>query len=241
LPGTDQAGRNAGCVNRSVKPSSPVAAFDLLCEVQSDKASVEITSPFDGVVKELLVKEGEIAKVGEGLCLIEVEEDDAKTADAEPPEQHSKPTQTSVQLEQTPNKEFNNSETSHTLHPLDPQSESHSTSSKTGRGGAEILATPSVRHFAKQRGVNLAQVAPGSGRGGRIEKRNIEAFLNGFTSAFSESTITSDAPPAGEVTVELGRTRLAMWKAMTKVSLCITVWANSHLLSRASRFHILGM
>ena len=44
------------------------------CEVQSDKASVEITSLFDGVLKEILVKEGEVAKVGEALCLIETED-----------------------------------------------------------------------------------------------------------------------------------------------------------------------
>jgi 2-oxoisovalerate dehydrogenase E2 component (dihydrolipoyl transacylase) len=59
---------------RSVKPTAKIQAFDSLCEVQSDKASVEITSPFEGVVQELLVQEGEVAKVGAGLCLIEVEE-----------------------------------------------------------------------------------------------------------------------------------------------------------------------
>lgn len=60
---------------RTVKPSQTVQAFDPLCEVQSDKASVEITSPFEGVVKELLVQEGDVAKVGAGLCLIEVDEE----------------------------------------------------------------------------------------------------------------------------------------------------------------------
>ena len=59
-----------------MQPSAGIQAFDALCEVQSDKASVEITSPFDGVVKELLVKEGEVAKVGQGLCTIEVDSDE---------------------------------------------------------------------------------------------------------------------------------------------------------------------
>jgi len=56
---------------RSVKSRATVQAFDVLCEVQSNKASVEITSPFDGVLKEVLVKEGEIAKVGEVLSSAE--------------------------------------------------------------------------------------------------------------------------------------------------------------------------
>ena len=75
-------------VHRSVKPSATVQSFDTLCEVQSDKASVEITSPFDGVVKDILVKEGDVAKVGEGLCTIEVEDDgqpEENAAPADPP------------------------------------------------------------------------------------------------------------------------------------------------------------
>ena len=60
---------------RSVKPLAVVQAFDPLCEVQSDKASVEITSPFEGTVKDILAKEGDVVKVGSDLCLIEVEED----------------------------------------------------------------------------------------------------------------------------------------------------------------------
>ena len=59
---------------RSVKSQGTVQAFDVLCEVQSDKASVEITSPFDGVSKPIFVKEGEVAKVGESPCLIETED-----------------------------------------------------------------------------------------------------------------------------------------------------------------------
>lgn len=66
---------------RNVKPSNSVQAFDPLCEVQSDKASVEITSPFDGVIKELLVKEGDVAKVGETLCMIEIDEEDTSDTD----------------------------------------------------------------------------------------------------------------------------------------------------------------
>ena len=52
---------------RSVKPRGTIQAFDILGQVQSDKASVGITSPFDGIVKEILVKEGEVAKMREPL------------------------------------------------------------------------------------------------------------------------------------------------------------------------------
>ena len=88
-----------GC--RSVKPSATVQSFDTLCEVQSDKASVEITSPYDGVVKDLLVKEGEVAKVGAGLCTIEVEDEEGES-DAVPASPPPHPEQEAAKLQSTP-------------------------------------------------------------------------------------------------------------------------------------------
>lgn len=54
-----------------VKPGDHVKAFDKLLEVQSDKATVEITSRHDGIVKALGVKEKEMAKVGQVLVYFE--------------------------------------------------------------------------------------------------------------------------------------------------------------------------
>ncbi|KAF8508764.1 2-oxoacid dehydrogenases acyltransferase-domain-containing protein [Gautieria morchelliformis] len=189
-----------------VKPASLVQSFDPLCEVQSDKASVEITSPFDGIVKDLLVKEGDVARVGEGLCLIEVEEDakgQAETATSEPisPEPEARA---------PPQPVDNNTESrspSGRPHPLDP-------SHKLDASRDDVLATPSVRHFAKQKGVGLASIGTGTGKGGRIEKKDIEKFLSA-SSGSSQVTQLSEQP-GEEIHVDLGRTRFAMWKAMTK-------------------------
>lgn len=54
-----------------VKPGDRVKAFDRLLEVQSDKATVEITSKHDGVVRALGVSEGKLAKVGQVLVYFE--------------------------------------------------------------------------------------------------------------------------------------------------------------------------
>lgn len=190
---------------RSVKPLASVQAFDPLCEVQSDKASVEITSPFDGVVKELLVQEGQVAKVGEGLCLIEVDEEilaDADPATLEPVNTSDSPRETPAR----PPEKQDTTETSRRLHPLDPNF-----SPQTDSGQSEdVLATPSTRHFARQKGVDLDKLVPGSGKGGRIEKKDVEAFI-------SRSAKPSSGLPQGDVIVELGRTRYGMWKAMEKV------------------------
>lgn len=50
-----------------------VAQFDSICEVQSDKASVTITSRYDGIIKKLHYGVDETALVGEALVDIETE------------------------------------------------------------------------------------------------------------------------------------------------------------------------
>ncbi|EAQ90876.1 hypothetical protein CHGG_02811 [Chaetomium globosum CBS 148.51] len=71
-----------------VEPGARVEEFSPLCEVQSDKASVEITSRFAGVVKKLHYDAGEMAKVGKPFVDIDIE-GDVKAEDigaAVPPE-----------------------------------------------------------------------------------------------------------------------------------------------------------
>ncbi|PCH33133.1 CoA-dependent acyltransferase [Wolfiporia cocos MD-104 SS10] len=208
----------------NVKPSGTVQIFDPLCEVQSDKASVEITSPFDGVLKDILVKEGDIAKVGSGLCVIEVDED-ASTASAptETTSGSAAPVKTeirtsSVAATHEPPQQQTLSQQGLTfasrpasqgrLHPLDPRA--------AGSQDRDVLATPSVRHYARQKGVHVALVAPGSGKGGRIEKIDVDAFLAGPPTLDEHAPTPSSAHTDEDVIVELGRTRHNMWKAMTK-------------------------
>jgi 2-oxoisovalerate dehydrogenase E2 component (dihydrolipoyl transacylase) len=190
----------------NVKPQSAIQAFDLLCEVQSDKASVEITSPFDGIVKELLVKEGEVGKVGAGLCLIEVEEevvDDAGRSALEPvtlPHQEQS-------VQSTPDVSFPETRReTQRLHPLDPKYRVDCMAQNL----ENVFATPATRHFAQKNGVNLCLLAPGSGKNGRVEKKDVEAHLaNG-------ADVQTLAGTGKDVVVELGRTRYGMWKAMVK-------------------------
>ena len=55
-----------------IKPGDTVAQFDNICEVQSDKASVTITSKYDGVVTKLYYQVDDIAQTGDPLIDVEV-------------------------------------------------------------------------------------------------------------------------------------------------------------------------
>jgi 2-oxoisovalerate dehydrogenase E2 component (dihydrolipoyl transacylase) len=187
---------------------------------------VEITSPFDGIVKELLVQEGEVAKVGEGLCLIEVDEetvqDTTDIAHVEPvsslPEGILEPTTSAYSKDETSDPKDQEVQ-SHgqpvskpRLHPLDP----NYTPDSMSTASSNVLATPSVRHFSRQKGVDLEQLAPGSGKCGRIEKKDVEAYLARGTIGNVEG-VGASAVDGKDIIVELGRTRYGMWKAMVKV------------------------
>lgn len=207
-----------------------VQAFDPLCEVQSDKASVEITSPFDGVVNEILVKEGDVAKVGEPLCIIETEEDALGPSDPNPETDTSLPneeTHTISAMSQIqglmesrgPASALSSQRRPHPLNPNIPQDFANPSVAYH----MDVLATPSVRYFARLKGVNLADISPGSGRDGRIERRDVEAFLSRKDSDEINSLGASDrSSPETDIDVELGRTRYGMWKAMEKVCLLIS-------------------
>lgn len=210
---------------RSVKSQGAVQAFDVLCEVQSDKASVEITSPFDGILKEILVKEGEVAKVGEPLCLIETEDgeeaDSAETTvtegQPEPPQVTPPPTGPTATspIEAPPSPK-----TTRRHHPLDPDRPAE----PVHLSSDHALAIPSVRHFAMKNGISdLSKLMPGSGKNGRIEKSDVEAYLAGSTTSVAQPTLTMEGE---DLIVELGRTRYGMWKAMVKVRvrICVVVW-----------------
>ncbi len=237
-------------VYRSVSPRSSVSTFDPLCEVQSDKASVEITSPYDGTVTEILVQEGQVAKVGEDLCVIEVYEEasnpsdlpvsehrDASVNESQPPSQEHKrdtPPDASEPGSQPPS---DKNPVARRPHPLDPNAlprpASESRKASTSQPGtssgsvttaarakaADVLALPAVRHFARESGVDVALLAPGSGKNGRIERIDVERYLSGAksTSALEQPTaVPSSLPAEDDIVVELGRTRYGMWKAMEK-------------------------
>lgn len=218
-------------MRRSVQPQGIVSSFDPLCEVQSDKASVEITSPFDGVVKQLLVQEGHIAKVGEGLCVIEIEEDGDESS-APPPAPAGTPksvgeSRDAASTEKATEGSYTPPSATRKHHPMDPARPAStptptSTSSQGGfeKGSNQALATPSVRHYARSRGISdLDVIGSGSGRGGRIERSDVDAFLDRSSKgAGAAASSSGSAAPAGEeVVVEMGRTRWGMWKSMTKV------------------------
>ncbi|KAH7159408.1 2-oxoacid dehydrogenases acyltransferase-domain-containing protein [Dactylonectria estremocensis] len=69
-------------ISWEVKEGDEVEEFDPICEVQSDKASVEITSRFSGTIHKLHYNAGDVAKVGSALLDIDVQRDEGEPEQA---------------------------------------------------------------------------------------------------------------------------------------------------------------
>ncbi|KAG1680788.1 hypothetical protein FOA52_008121 [Chlamydomonas sp. UWO 241] len=146
------------------KEGDIIAEFDRLCEVQSDKATIEITSRYAGRVLKLHHAQGAIVMVGAPLVDIEVAggaADEAEAAvvapSASPAASPASPTElpASPSLSQAP--------------PRPPL-----TASEADSPFECVSASPAVRRLAREERVELGQVR-GSGEGGRVLKQDVEA------------------------------------------------------------------
>lgn len=192
--------------------------------MQSDKASVEITSRFAGVVKKLYYDAGDMAKVGKPFVDIDILGDvsqetldkltpsgagaDEKTA---PASQQSKPEPASPQM---PTPGPSNNGAGETAAPAKP------------KGKHAALATPAIRHLSKERDVDILEV-DGTGKDGRVLKEDIYRFIE----ARDKAAVQPPQPGPGAATVPqfsaspgaqtedrqpLNKTQEQMFKTMTR-------------------------
>ena len=165
-------------------------------------------------------RRGGVAKVGEALCLVETEDgeevDSVETTLSEGPAPVDSPSAGLTTVPQTDGSPQSAAQRRH--HPLDPNRPTEPVRPSSD----DALAVPSVRHFAVKNGIlDLSKLMPGSGRNGRIEKSDVEAYLAGMTASTAKPTLSQPTvtPQGEDLVVELGRTRYGMWKAMVKVSI----------------------
>ncbi|WP_338469968.1 dihydrolipoamide acetyltransferase family protein [Niallia sp. XMNu-256] len=156
-----------------VKPGDKVQEDDVLCEVQNDKAVVEIPSPVEGTVEEVLVGEGTVATVGQTLITFDAPgyEDlvfKGDEGEEEAPKEEVKPEAAQSESTNAPAAQAE----------VDPN--------------RRVIAMPSVRKYAREKGVDIRQVA-GSGDNGRVLKSDIDAHLNGGVSTAAAETVTETA------------------------------------------------
>jgi pyruvate dehydrogenase E2 component (dihydrolipoamide acetyltransferase) len=156
-----------------IKPGDKVQEDDVLCEIQNDKAVVEIPSPVEGTVLEVLVGEGTVATVGQVLVTFDAPgyenlQFKGDHGDEEPKQEAPAAPAPEAKQEATPAAAPAPAVAAQPAVEVDPN--------------RRIIAMPSVRKYAREKGVQIALVA-GTGNNGRILKNDIDAFLSGGAAA----------------------------------------------------------
>ena len=163
-------------VGEAVKDDQP------LCEVMTDKATIEIPSHFSGVVTELCAKEGEIVRVNQLMLKGEAKGGASPAKTAVAPSGHATTAATSPAPSAAP--------TQKTAGPASAPVSSPNTTPPTSKGSSDALASPSTRKLANEKGIDLGSVN-GSGPNGRVLRDDIEKFKSGGASARASGSGTT--------------------------------------------------
>ena len=183
--------KNVEIIEVMVKAGDTVRPEDSLITIETDKATMDVPSPFSGVVKELKIKKGDKVSQGTLIALIEasgeaiqippdgttshstkLSKDDSQVAGYSPPLSKGGTTDVPTIPVVAP-----------TIPPpaLPPRTPVPAASSvphfeKGGLGGISAHASPSIRRYARELGVNLPQIT-GSGIKSRITKEDVQNFV----------------------------------------------------------------
>ena len=169
LPDIGEGIAEGEIVKIDIKVGDTIAEDDILFEVQNDKSVESIPSPVAGTVTAVLVSEGTVAHVGDVIVEIATEGGSHAPAAAAP------------------------------ASPAAPVAAPAAPAAPTGvpaasNPGKLVLAMPSVRQYAREKGVDITAVVP-TGKGGRITREDIDNF-GGAPVATPATPAAVEAPAA---------------------------------------------
>ena len=153
LPDLGEGIESATISEVSLGVGEQVKKDDVLLVLESDKASMEIPSDYDGKIIEVLIKEGEDVATGEPLFKLETQDGLEEKVDEKPEKE--------VKVEQKVEEK--------------PKTEPTSKPS-ISRVGDDVFASPGVRRLARELGINLGLIR-GTGAKGRTTKEDLHSYI----------------------------------------------------------------
>ncbi len=167
MPDVGEGVAEAEVVEWHVKVGDTVSEDQHLVDVMTDKATIDIESPVDGVVTEVAGEVGDTIAIGAMLLVIEVEGDAAEEADEVEAE-------SDAQVEQVTEPEPETASEPETVAEPDPEPAPEPEHAVLNH--SKVLATPAVRKRASDLGIDLGEVKPAAD--GRVRHADLDAFLS---------------------------------------------------------------
>ena len=172
-----------------IKPGDVVALEQTVASLETDKASMDLPSSAAGTIQEVFIKRGDKVSEGSLIATVAAEAVDAVAAKMEEPKVQPAPVEAKpvepAKVETAPE-------------PMPAQlavKSSPAASVAVSEAGAALTAhaSPSVRLFARELGVDIAKVTAGTGRKGRILKEDVKAYVK---KALTEPVVAGGGIPA---------------------------------------------
>lgn len=198
-----------------------VAPGDILAEVETDKATMELESFYEGYLLHIGVEKGAVPVDGV-LAVIGEKDEDYETALKEAEQENGEEKEeTKKESEETDEDKSKTEEKPEPESKGEPsKTEEKPQKSVTPENGQRIKASPLAKRMADEEGVNLKQIS-GSGDQGRIIKRDVEAYIESGGAAGAERELTvqpMEGPDYGKHEVSQMRKTLARRLAESKFS-----------------------
>jgi len=197
-----------GVLNQWLKSiGDPIKRGEVIAEIESDKATLELESQVEGTLLHVLEKAGAIVPIGANLAIVGEEgEDYSEMLSSEAPaEAKDESPPAAAEATSAPAPGSNGS--------------AQAAPAVSSDYPAGVKATPVARRVAEENNIDITQV-PGSGPHGRIRKADVEAYLTSPRPAAPEVSVPAksyDIPEGDDVeVVETTRLRQAIGRRMTE-------------------------
>ncbi|MFC5366896.1 dihydrolipoamide acetyltransferase family protein [Salinirubrum litoreum] len=200
LPDVGEGVAEGELVNWLVEVGDTVTEDMPVAEVETDKALVEVPSPYNGTVKELLAEEGQMVPVGDVIITFDVPGEDDEESETE---------ETATAADATA--EPAGDDEAATAAEAEPAGAEAGAEAESGDDEAEtpsgrVFAPPNVRRLARELGVDIASV-DGSGPSGRITEGDVRTAAEADESDTAETA--DDAPEPRSVSVGDGESSVS--------------------------------
>jgi 2-oxoglutarate dehydrogenase E2 component (dihydrolipoamide succinyltransferase) len=160
-----------------------------LFEISTDKVDSEVPSPVGGVLEKIFVQEGETVEINTLVARIG---DGSGSGGDEPA---AEPAPEPAAAPQPAAKESSAPVAAAAVAKAPEQARQPAVNGKAAESGERVRSSPLVRRLAKEQNIDLSRVS-GTGQGGRVSKKDIEAYLKGGAGA--PAAASAPAPASGE-------------------------------------------
>jgi len=195
-------------VRWAVKEGQKVSSGDAIADIETDKATMELTTFDDGVVASLAVPEGKTVPVGTVIAVLAAAGEDVSKAKAGAGA--AAPAARAASSGGSPAASGSSGKSSGGTAVAEPPPAAHANGAPTGRSGERIFVSPLARKIASEGGIDLASIK-GTGPSGRIVRKDVEAAMasggsvlggtalqsGGLANTALESRATRMLPPTG--------------------------------------------